>query len=82
MKRMNVKVACTTDDPVDNLEHHRKIAAGNFCFTRVLPAFRPDKAMSVEDPDAYNNYLQLLEQAADISIVNLPGSSHRSGETP
>ena len=68
MKRMNVKVACTTDDPVDNLEHHRKIAAGNFCFTRVLPAFRPDKAMAVEDPDTYNSYLHLLEQAADVAI--------------
>lgn len=69
MKRMNVKVVCTTDDPVDNLEHHQKIAGGEFCSTRVLPAFRPDKAMAVETPESYNSYLELLEQAADIDIV-------------
>lgn len=70
MKRMNVKVVCTTDDPVDTLEHHQKIAAGGFCSTRVLPAFRPDKAMALEAPEAYNGYLELLEQAADTDIVN------------
>ena len=70
MKRMNVKVVCTTDDPVDTLKHHQKIAAGGFCSTRVLPAFRPDKAMAVEAPEAYNTYLELLEQAADMDIVN------------
>lgn len=69
MKRMNVKVVCTTDDPVDNLEHHQKIGAGDFCSTRVVPAFRPDKAMAVEMPESYNNYLELLEQAADTDIV-------------
>ena len=69
MKRMNVKVVCTTDDPVDNLEHHQKIDAGDFCTTRVLPAFRPDKAMAVETPGSYNNYIELLEQAADTDIV-------------
>ena len=69
MKRMNVKVVCTTDDPVDNLEHHQKIGAGEFCSARVLPAFRPDKAMAVEAPESYNNYLELLEQAADTDIV-------------
>ncbi len=69
MKRMNVKVVCTTDDPVDNLEHHQKIGAGDFCTTRVLPAFRPDKAMAVEMPESYNNYLESLEQAADTDIV-------------
>jgi glucuronate isomerase len=67
---MNVKVVCTTDDPVDNLEHHQKIGAGNFCSTRVLPAFRPDKAMAIETPESYNIYLELLEQAADTDIVN------------
>ena len=70
MKRMNVKVVCTTDDPVDNLEHHQKIGAGDFCSTRVLPAFRPDKAMAVETPESYNSYLELLEQAADTDIVS------------
>ena len=70
LQQMNVKVVCTTDDPIDNLEHHQKIANGNFCPTSVLPAFRPDKAMAVEDSSTYNNYLDLLEKAADCSISN------------
>lgn len=70
LEQMNVRVVCTTDDPIDNLEHHRKIASGDFCSARVLPAFRPDKAMMVETPGAYNEYLTLLEQAADVDIVS------------
>ena len=69
LKQMNVKVVCTTDDPIDSLEHHRKIAAGGFCAAKVLPAFRPDKAMAVENPASYNRYLALLEQSAGCSIT-------------
>ncbi|MEE4165965.1 MAG: glucuronate isomerase [Desulfocapsaceae bacterium] len=69
LKQMNVKVVCTTDDPVDNLEYHRQIAADGICPAKVVPAFRPDKAMAVEDPVAYNTYLGGLEKAADIDIV-------------
>jgi glucuronate isomerase len=72
LKQMNVKIVCTTDDPIDSLEHHQKIAAGGFCSARVLPAFRPDKAMAVESPESYNAYLGLLEQAADIDISTYP----------
>jgi glucuronate isomerase len=68
LEQMKVRVACTTDDPIDTLEYHQKIATGDFCSTRVLPAFRPDKAMAVEECNAYNSYLALLEQAADCSI--------------
>lgn len=68
LERHKVKVVCTTDDPVDSLEHHQKIAAGDFCAARVLPTFRPDKAMAVEDPVSYNAYINLLEQVADSSI--------------
>lgn len=68
LRQMKVKVVCTTDDPIDSLKHHRKIAAGDFCPARVLPAFRPDKAMAVEMPKAYNDYLTLLEASADCSI--------------
>jgi glucuronate isomerase len=70
LKQMKVQVVCTTDDPVDTLEHHQFIASGEFCPAKVLPAFRPDKAMAVEDPVAYNSYLALLEQAADCTIVS------------
>lgn len=68
LKQMKVKVVCTTDDPVDSLEHHKKITEGGFCTAKVLPTFRPDKAMAVEDAVTYNGYVDLLGQAADISI--------------
>jgi glucuronate isomerase len=66
---MNVKVICTTDDPVDNLCHHQKLASekDNTPF-HVFPAFRPDKAMNVDDAITFNNYLSQLEIASDVSI--------------
>ena len=67
LEKMNVQLICTTDDPVDNLEYHQKIEKDNWS-TRVLPAFRPDKAMNVDDVNTFNNYLSDLEKAADISI--------------
>lgn len=67
IQKMNVEVICTTDDPVDSLEHHQKIKADGF-ETKVLPAWRPDKAMAVENPKVYNAYLGMLEEASDTSI--------------
>lgn len=67
IRKMNVEVICTTDDPIDNLEHHQKLLDDGF-ETRVLPAWRPDKAMAVEDPGAYNAYLDKLEAASDQNI--------------
>ena len=46
--KMNVKVVCTTDDPVDSLIHHKKLVQDNFK-VKVLPTFRPDNAMSCEN---------------------------------
>ncbi len=65
--KMNVKLLCTTDDPVDSLEFHRQMAADGFGI-KVLPAFRPDKAMAVEDVTGFNAYLEKLEAASDTSI--------------
>ncbi|HRE50475.1 MAG TPA: glucuronate isomerase [Flavitalea sp.] len=65
--KMNVKTVCTTDDPVDSLEHHRKIKEDGFGI-KILPAFRPDKAMSVDDPASFNAYAAKLEEAAGVSI--------------
>ena len=48
--RSNVAVICTTDDPMDSLEHHKKIKADGFG-TAVLPTFRPDKAVNIEKPE-------------------------------
>lgn len=67
MKKMHVETVCTTDDPVDSLEYHKAVAARPFG-TQMLPAWRPDKAMAIENPAAYNTYLAKLEQAADTSI--------------
>ncbi len=67
LERMDVRVLCTTDDPVDSLEHHQRIQADGWRI-KVLPAFRPDKAMNVDDPAGFNAYLSLLEKAADTSI--------------
>src|SRR5258708_20868333 len=72
LRKMNVKVVCTTDDPVDSLEHHRKIKQDGFEI-KVLPAFRPDKAMDVDDTIIFNQYLDQLEKSVAISI---PTFSH------
>lgn len=68
MERMNVKVVCTTDDPIDSLEHH--IATHNTPLTtKVLPTWRPDKAMAVENVTTYNEYLTKLEAASNVTIL-------------
>lgn len=65
--KMNVRLLCTTDDPVDLLEFHQKINGDAFG-VKVLPAFRPDKAMNVDDSKVFNEYLSKLEAVADVSI--------------
>jgi glucuronate isomerase len=62
-----VAVVCTTDDPADSLELHEKIRASGLK-TRVYPAFRPDKALAVGNPAAFNAWLEKLEGAAGIPI--------------
>ncbi|MCD7736861.1 MAG: glucuronate isomerase, partial [Lachnospiraceae bacterium] len=52
----NVKVICTTDDPVDSLEWHKKLAEDESFPVKVLPAWRPDRAMYIEKPD-YPEYI-------------------------
>ncbi|MES1218624.1 MAG: glucuronate isomerase [Bacteroidota bacterium] len=70
LRKMNVKILCTTDDPVDSLEHHQKIKNDAFGIN-VLPAFRPDKAMDVDDAESFNQYLGKLEKASDTSITSI-----------
>jgi glucuronate isomerase len=67
-KRMNVEVICTTDDPIDSLEYHEAYAKNGNGFTRMLPAFRPDKAMAVENVNSFLPYIQKLEIASGIEI--------------
>jgi len=70
LKKMNVQVVCTTDDPIDDLQFHKKINDSDFS-VKVLPAFRPDKAMNVADVNAFNDYVNKLAVAADIEISDL-----------
>ncbi len=67
LRKMNVKVLCTTDDPTDLLEHHQKIKADG-CDTRILPAYRPDKAMNVDQAGIFNVYVDKVQQVSDVSI--------------
>lgn len=67
LRKMNVKVVCTTDDPVDGLEYHQQLKADNFEIP-ILPAFRPDTAMNVDNPAGFNNYIARLEKAANVSV--------------
>jgi glucuronate isomerase len=69
LRTMNVEIVCTTDDPVDSLEHHRAMAADPTMPTRVLPAFRPDRAMAVELGAEYRAYLSRLAQASGKPIA-------------
>lgn len=67
MKKYNVKVVCTTDDPADSLEHH--VALKNEGFEiKVLPTWRPDRAMAVENPAAYRAYLEKLSEISGVTI--------------
>ena len=68
MQQMNVVLACTTDDPIDSLEHHKTVVEDESFPVQVLPAWRPDKAMAVESPDSYNKYVDKLAEAANVEI--------------
>ena len=63
MKKSNVKVVCTTDDPVDSLEHHLAIAKKPFG-TKILPAWRSDKASKIEDAKGWNAWMDALSAVA------------------
>jgi glucuronate isomerase len=63
MVRSNVRVVCTTDDPVDSLEHHKAIADGGFS-VKVLPTWRSDKASKIDDAPAWNDWMDRLAAAA------------------
>jgi glucuronate isomerase len=70
LNRMRVEVVCTTDDPVDSLEHHQKIKSEEIGL-KVLPTFRPDKAMAVEDPVSFVKYIEQLEKTTNTSVSTL-----------
>lgn len=65
--KFGVVAVCTTDDPTDDLEYHRQIAASGLK-TKVFPTFRPDKALLVSQPDLFNDWVGKLAAAASIDI--------------
>jgi glucuronate isomerase len=69
MKQFNVDTVCTTDDPIDSLEFHQALKKSNFEI-KILPAFRPDRAMAIEDIDAFHLWMKKLEEVSDLSINN------------
>jgi glucuronate isomerase len=69
LKKFNVKVVCTTDDPVDTLSDHREFARSGHP-TKMFPAFRPDKALMVNSPSQFNRWVEKLAAASNIDINN------------
>ena len=67
LRKMNVSLVCTTDDPVDSLEYHQKIKEDGF-EKPILPAFRPDNAMNVGSAEKFNVYLNKLAAVTNIAI--------------
>lgn len=67
IRRSNVTLLCTTDDPIDDLQYHKAIAEDESFEVKVLPAWRPDKAMNLEKEN-YLDYLSQLEKVSGISI--------------
>lgn len=67
MKHYNVETVCTTDDPVDSLEYHLSLKKEGFSI-KVLPTWRPDKAMAVEVPSDFRTYVEKLSAASGVSI--------------
>ena len=69
LRKMNVKVVGTTDDPIDDLRFHKKIKEDNFEI-KVLPSFRPDKATEIEKGQAFVDWIKKLEQSVGFSITD------------
>ncbi len=72
LRKFQVKALCTTDDPTDDLGYHRQLATRPFG-TRVYPAFRPDKALNVTQPQLFNKWVKRLGEASNTEIRSFGG---------
>ncbi|MDR1221863.1 MAG: glucuronate isomerase [Tannerella sp.] len=72
MRRYNVRVVCTTDDPVDTLEHHIRTRESGFEI-RMLPTWRPDRAMAVESPAGFRAYMEKLAEVSGVTVSSFDG---------
>ncbi|MHA6532013.1 glucuronate isomerase [Paenibacillus sp. BAC0078] len=67
LKRFNVEVVCTTDDPIDSLEHHSRIKADSEVNTVVAPTFRPDRVLDIRN-EQFGGYVRQLSEVSGIEI--------------
>lgn len=67
LRKVNAELVCTTEDPTDNLEHHKKLASSDFEI-KMSTAWRPDKVILIEN-ESYNDYLNALSQVAETDII-------------
>jgi len=70
LRHFKVAVVCSTDDPVDSLEAHQKHARNAGATTKLLPTWRPDKAMAVADLDGWNLWVDKLQAISDVAVVS------------
>lgn len=70
LRKMNVALVCTTDDPVDELQYHLQLKKDSFEIP-ILPTFRPDRAMDIISPERFGDYLMQLESVTNHSISDL-----------
>lgn len=69
MRHYNVEVVCTTDDPIDSLIYHQQTRESGFEI-KMLPTWRPDKAMAIEDPASFRTYIETLSDVSSIQITS------------
>ena len=67
MKQSDVRLVCTTDDPVDSLEHHAAVAASDFD-VQMLPTWRPDKALAIDRTEFWNNWMDKLSEVSGVCV--------------
>lgn len=70
LRKMNIKLVCTTEGPLDSLQAHRKVHNENFDI-KVYSAFRPDKALAVENINKINTWIDRLAEVSNIEITDL-----------
>jgi len=68
MQQSNVVLVCTTDDPLDSLQYHQQVAEDKSFTVQVLPTWRPDKGMAVDNPALFNSWVERLGEVADMPI--------------
>ena len=72
LRQMNVRLLCTTDDPIDSLEYHRALSDDPSFSVRVLPTFRADRAMNIENGTSFMKYVESLGAVTDLPVTSYP----------